>query len=113
MMLNIVERLYCGKLSGEVTVREGDLTRALEPRHGSNGQEPMSFTWGRNETGATELAFALLADALCDDAEARRLHQNFRHRVIANLPDRWTITRTRILAHVRMMKHQSGGQPST
>jgi Family of unknown function (DUF6166) len=106
-----VERFYSGRASGEVMVREGHLTRVLKPRSGSSEQEPRRFTWGRNETGAAQLAFALLADA-CDEAEAKRLHQNFRHRVIANFPDRWTITRTRILAHVRMMKYRGGDQAS-
>jgi hypothetical protein len=109
MTTSSVERFYSGKGSGEVTVRERGLSRALEPRPGSSGEGPRSFTWGRNGTGATQLAFALLADALCDDAEARRWHQNFRHRVIANFPERWTITRSRILAHVQMMRYRGGG----
>ncbi len=113
MISGSVERFYSGKASGEVTVREGSLTRILGPRPGPSGEEPRPFTWGRDETGAAQLAFALLADALCDDAEATRLHQNFRHRVIANFPDRWTITRTRILAHVQIMKYRSGRQAST
>lgn len=113
MMSSSFERFYSGKASGEVMVREGGSTRVLEPPPGSSGEEPRPFTWGRDETGATALAFSLLADALCDDAEAKRLHQNFRHRVIANFPDRWTITRTRILAHVHMMTYRSGGQTST
>lgn len=112
MMSSSVERFYSGKASGEVTVREAGSTRVLDPRPGSSGEAPRPFTWGRDETGATQLAFALLADALCDDTEARRLHQNFRHRVVANFPDRWTITRTRILAHVNMMKYRGGGQAS-
>jgi Family of unknown function (DUF6166) len=108
-----VERFYSGKASGEVTVREGSSTRVLEPRSGSSGEEePRPFTWGRDETGATQLAIALLADALCDDAEARRLHQDFLHRVITNFPDRWTITRSRVLAHVRLLKVRDGGQTS-
>ncbi len=113
MISGSVERFYSGKASGEVTVREGSLTRILGPRPGPSGEEPRPFTWGRDESGAAQLAFALLADALCDDAEATRLHQNFRHRVIANFPDRWTITRTRILAHVQIMKYRSGRQAST
>lgn len=112
MVSGSVERFYSGKASGEVMVREGGSTRALQARLGSSGEAHRSFTWGRNETGATQLAFALLADALSDDAEARRWHQNFRHRVIANFPDRWTITRSRILAHVQMMKYRGGGQTS-
>jgi hypothetical protein len=113
MTTSSVERFYSGKGSGEVTVRERGLSRALEPRAGSSSEEPRSFTWGRNETGATQLAFALLADALCDDAEARRWHQNFRRRVITNFPERWTITRSRILAHVQMMRYRGGGLGSS
>jgi hypothetical protein len=113
MTISSVERFYSGKGSGEVTVRERGLSRALEPRPGSSGEEPRSFTWGRNETGATQLSFALLSDALCDDAEARRWHQNFRRRVIANFPERWTITRSRILAHVQMMRYRGGGLGSS
>jgi hypothetical protein len=113
MTISSVERFYSGKGSGEVTVRERGLSRVLEPRSGSSGEEPRSFTWGRNETGATQLSFALLADALCDDAEARRWHQNFRRRVIANFPERWTITRSRILAHVHMMRYRGGGLGSS
>ena len=29
-------------------------------------------------------------------------------RVVAIFPDRWTITRSRILAHVNMIEHQAG-----
>jgi Family of unknown function (DUF6166) len=111
MMSSSVERFYCGKASGEVTVREGGATRTLEPRRGSSTDAARPFSWGRDESGAAQLAFALLADVLCDDAEARQLHQNFRHRVIANFPDRWTITRTRILAYVRMMKYRGVQTP--
>lgn len=112
MMSSSVERFYSGKASGEVTIREGGSTRRLEPRRGPSAEAVRPFTWGRDESGATPLAFALLADVLSDDAEARQLQQNFRHRVIANFPDRWTITRSRILAHVQMMKYRGGGQTS-
>src|ERR1700761_9067432 len=108
MTISNVERFYSGKGSGEVTVRERGLSRALDPRPRSSGEESRSFTWGRNETGATQLSFALLSDALCDDTEARRWHQHFRRRVIANFPERWTITRSRILAHVQMMRYRGG-----
>lgn len=73
----------------------------------------MPFAWRRSATGATQLALALLADALCDDAEERRLHQHFHYRVITNFAGSWTITRSRILARVRIMNYKSGGQPAT
>lgn len=93
------ERFYSGKASGAVTIREGGSTRVLEPLHGREG----TFTWGRNETGREHLALALLVDALGDDEMARRSHQRFIRRVIVNFPERWTITRTRIIAHVNLM----------
>lgn len=98
------ERFYCGKVSGYVTVREGGSTRVLEPPH---GLEPRPFTWRHNESGAEQLAIALLRNALGDEETARRFYQRFSRRVIANFPDTWTITRTRIIAHINMMKHQN------
>ena len=107
MDLTSTERFYCGKASGEVVIRDRRRTDMLRPRPDLSGQGPGPFTWGKNGAGAARLAVALLADALCDDATAKRFHQDFRHRVISNFPDRWTITRTRILAYVRVMRYQS------
>ncbi len=62
----------------------------------------MGFAWGGGESGsaaAHQLALALLADALQDDARAVQLHHDFCSRVVAILPERWTMTRTRILAY--------------
>jgi uncharacterized protein DUF6166 len=97
--LTSTERYYSGKALGEVMVREEGLTRLLEPRD-------RPFTWGRDQSGAAELALALLSDALGDETAAKRFHEHFSHRVVSNFPERWTITRTRILAHVKMMKFQ-------
>jgi Family of unknown function (DUF6166) len=107
MNLTSTERFYSGKASGEVVIRERRRTDMLRPRPDLSGQGTGPFSWGKNGTGAAQLALALLADALCDDAIAKRFHQDFRHRVISNFPDRWTITRTRILAYVRVMQYQS------
>jgi hypothetical protein len=98
------ERFFSGKAPGVVTIREGGSSRVLAPLP---GLERRAFTWGHDEAGAEHLALALLKDALGDDEMARRFHQRFRRRVIANFPKRWTITRTRIVAHVNMMKSQN------
>ena len=108
MLSGVIERFYSGKAPGEVTVREGGTTRVLEPRPDLNGERATVFTWGSDEAGARQFAVALLADALDDDAAAKRYHQDFRQRVIANLPERWTISRTRILRYVRVIKYQRG-----
>lgn len=112
MLSTSPERFYSGKASGQVTVREAGLTRRLELHAALSGQERRPFTWGRKGTGGTQLALALLADALGDDTEATWLHQDFHRLVITNFPERWTITRTRILAHVRMMKYRAGAESS-
>lgn len=104
MPLRSEERFYSGKARGEVTIREGSSSRVLEPLP---GLERRTFTWGHDETGAEHLALALLKDALGDDETATRFHQRFSRRVITNLPERWTITRTRIIAHVKMMKSRN------
>jgi Family of unknown function (DUF6166) len=107
MALSNEERFYCGEAFGKVTVRAGRSIRELEPCAELSEQERMPFTWGRDPSGASHLALALLKDALRDEGEAKRFHQPFSHRVLAILPDRWTISRTRIIAHVNMIRHES------
>lgn len=48
--------------------------------------------WGYGGSGPAQLALALLADVLGDDAEAVRLHQDFKWAVVAKLPrEGWTL----------------------
>jgi uncharacterized protein DUF6166 len=101
------ERFYCGRAFGKVNIRGGGSIRSLEPHPEISEQERVPFTWGRDPSGASQLALALLRDALSDEAEAKQFHQDFNHRVLAILPERWTISRTRIIAHINMMKYQS------
>ena len=108
MLSGGIERLYSGRGLGEVIVREGGATRVLEPRPTLSDTGSTAFTWGRDEAAGAQLAVALLADALNDDRAAKRYHQDFRDRVIANLPERWTISRTRILRYVRVIKYERG-----
>ena len=100
----IVERFYSGSGS-EVTVREGENKRTLDLRTDLL-QQHTGFAWGHEGAGAEQLGLALLADALGNDARAMRLYREFTRRVIATLPERWTITRSRILAHVHMLDFQ-------
>ena len=48
-----------------------------------------------------------VADALRDDARALKLQHSFCERVAAILPDRWTITRSRVVAYANMIDYQS------
>jgi hypothetical protein len=58
-----------------------------------------AFSWGCDEKGAAQLALALLADALGNDVRALKLHQQFKRRVVANLPDEWRLTPQQIIDH--------------
>ena len=104
----MAEVLYSGQHKGRVIVRESGTRRPLDPRFDLSVHFPSGFGWGKSDDGQAQLSLALLADALGDDSRALRLHHAFNTRVIAIFPDRWTITRSRILAHVNMIEHQAG-----
>jgi hypothetical protein len=51
------------------------------------------FSWGDASSGSAQLALALLADCLGDDAKAIALHQTFRTRFVVRLPKSgWRLT---------------------
>lgn len=102
---DIVERFYSGEAASVVTVRESEKKRPLDRRLDLTQQSAVDFSWGNDESGAAQLAVALLADAVSDDVVAMQLHHEFTRRVVNIFPDRWTITRSRILAHVEMIKY--------
>jgi transcriptional regulator with XRE-family HTH domain len=107
------ERLYCGRPVGAVTVltmeadRAARTTAELALRLDLRNHSPTGFAWGYGGSGPAQLALALLADALGDDARALRLHQHFKSRVVVTMPERWSITRSRILAHVAILEDRA------
>jgi hypothetical protein len=105
MPFALKERFYSSGLNGQVTVREATDRRPLDIRTDLHNYST-TFEWGRDSAGAAQLSLALLADALGSDARAQLLHQNFKSRVIVDLPERWTITRSRIFAHARMIERR-------
>jgi hypothetical protein len=104
------EVFYSGEQHGLVTVRQGETKRPLDPRLDLQKHSPDSFAWDKGDAGPAQLALALLADALQSDARALQLHHRFYRRVVTILPDRWTITRSRVLAYVHMIEQQAGDQ---
>jgi hypothetical protein len=99
------ETFYSGVRPGQVMAREGSTRRPLNPRFDLRKHSSTRFGWGKGEVGPAQLSLALLADALGNDARALQLHQRFNHRVVTMLPERWTITRSRILAYADMIEH--------
>jgi Family of unknown function (DUF6166) len=111
----MAERFYCGEAPGKVTVREGAEKRPLDPRLDLRKHSSTGFAWGGGDGSAgpaRQLALALLADALRNDARASRVHQDFDSRVIPLFPKRWTITRSRILAYVDRIETEHNKMPA-
>jgi hypothetical protein len=98
------EIFYCGENANRVSIREGEAKRPLDPRPDLRNQEAKSFGWGTGDGDRDHLSVALLADALKDDGRALRLHQTFNNRVVSILPKRWIMSRSRVLAYVRMIE---------
>ena len=98
------ERIYSSGADGQVTVREDDKKRPLDSRTDLHNYST-TFEWGSDSAGAAQLSLALLADALNNDVRAHSIHQKFKSRVIVDLPERWTMTRSRILAHAKMLEN--------
>ena len=77
----------------------------LNPRLDLWNHSPSGFEWGYGGSGPTQLALALLADHLADSEEAVRLHQDFKHMVVAGLSYRsWTLTSLEIQEAVEKLK---------
>lgn len=67
---------------------------SLPPRHDLGDHSPDGLGWGYSGSGPAQLALALLAHHLGDDAEALRLYQPFKAAVIAAMDGEsdWTLT---------------------
>jgi Family of unknown function (DUF6166) len=99
----IATRLYFGRKEG-VVVRENGTSRPLDPQVDTDGGK--NFSWGSESPAGKRLAIALLKDALEDEKRASELADIFNARVISILPERWTLTRERILSHTRVMARE-------
>jgi hypothetical protein len=72
----------------------------LDLRLDLDNHSPTGIEWGYGGSGPAQLALALLADALDDDALALRLHQQFKRKSITPIPrDReWWMTDEQVRA---------------
>ena len=76
----------------EVTV-DGE---PLAPRFDLKRLSPAGFEWTYEGNGPAQLALALLADHLGDDARALALYQRFMRAVVAELDNSWELTSAEI-----------------
>jgi Family of unknown function (DUF6166) len=97
------ERFYTGERDGQVFVREDEKRSILNPRHDLR-REGSEDSFKKASGWSEQLALALLADATGNETRAMRLYKAFYQRVVTTLPERWTITRSRIQAHARKMQ---------
>jgi hypothetical protein len=99
-------KAYEGRREGHaviVTVND----RLLKPRLDLWNHSPTGFEWGYGGSGPAQLALALLADHLGDDAEAVALHQSFKFAVVVKLPKRgWTLTSREIDEAIQRIREQ-------
>jgi len=109
--LEMAEIFYSGEQAGQVTVREGETKRLLDPRFDLCKHSPPGFAWGNGNSVSAQLSLALLADALQNDGRALRLHNRFNGRVVTMLPARWTMTRSRILDYADMIERRAATTP--
>ena len=72
----------------EVTV-DGE---PLNPRFDLKRLSPTGFEWTYEGNGPAQLALALLADHLGDDARALAFYQPFMRAVVAELDNSWELT---------------------
>ena len=106
----LTERFYSGQRDGQVTFRDGvdgAKTRLLERRLLLlNKRREERLTQPSDGSARAQIALTLLADALGDEGRAVETHQYFSRRVVALFPQRWTITRSRVLAYVDLIEYE-------
>ena len=76
-------------LDGAVVTVDG---RPLNPRFDLKRYSPAGFEWTYEGDGPRQLALALLADHLGDDAKARALTEKFMREVVSVLDNAWDLT---------------------
>ncbi len=88
-------KTYAGgrSLAGAVVTVDG---RPLDPRHDLKRLSPTGFEWTYEGAGPAQLALALLADHLGDDARALALYERFMRAVVADLDNSWELTSAEI-----------------
>lgn len=86
-----------------------DEARLLNPRFDLRKHSPTGFEMGYSGSGPAQLALALCADALGDDARAQRVYQDFKFKVIGRIEgDRFELTDDQIKATVAKLEAERG-----
>src|SRR5579862_1759903 len=79
----------------------------LNPRLDLWNHSPSGFEWGYVGSGPAQLALALLADCLGDDAEALECYQDYKDAVVAGLPYKgWALTEEEIQETLNALQNE-------
>src|SRR6202161_3627585 len=88
-------KLYRGGRSLDGAVVSVD-EKPLDPRYDLRRLSATGFEWTYEGAGPAQLALALLADHLGDDARALALYEAFMRAVVAELDHSWELTSAEI-----------------
>ncbi len=92
-----------------VEVMEGDARiRPLAPRLDLWNHSPSGFSWGYAGSGPAQLALALAADVLGDDARAVRIHQRLKFALLVRLPgdQPFVLTEAELVDRIRELEQE-------
>jgi hypothetical protein len=96
-------KIYEGarSLDGAIVTVDG---KKLLPRLDLRTFSKAGFEWTYEGAGPAQLALALLADHLADDARALALYEPFMRRVVAELDNSWELSSADIEAALAELK---------
>jgi hypothetical protein len=94
--------------TAHVMIVDDDRLRVLPMQLDLFNHSPTGFEWGYGGSGPAQLALALLADALDDDAIAVILHQRFKWKFIATMPQdvTWQMSRQEVVDKANLVKRE-------
>jgi uncharacterized protein DUF6166 len=95
-------KTYAGgrSLAGAMVTVDG---APLDPRYDLKRLSPTGFEWTYEGAGPAQLALALLADHLGDDARALALYERFMRAVVTELDNSWELSAADIDAALAAM----------
>jgi len=108
---------YKGEVDGTVWVEGYRNNRRtlhpLRPRLDLRNHSPTGFNWGYGGSGPAQLALALCADALGDDAMALAVYQRFKFKIVGRLPrnETWVLSAEEISAVARALATEGEVKP--
>lgn len=90
-------------------LEDGRPPRPLDPRLDLRNHSPTGLEWGYAGSGPAQLALALAADLLADDAAARRVYQRLKFTLVGGLPrDGWELGEDRLRSAVEAIARDAG-----